>query len=270
MNPKNKKYFIQLKNISFEYTLGNIILNNISFKIEPGKILGIIGPNGGGKSTLLRIISGTLMPSEGEIFVNGDPIRSPLYEMMNMAYISQKDEVQCQLPLKVKDIIRLGHKNISLSKEEEVLSFFNLNGLRSQLFEKLSGGQRQRVLLAKAMATNPDLLILDEPTKGLDSLGQDQLLNLMNKIIEEKPNTSIIIVDHNLNQVIQHSHSILCLNRTHHWHDKKELIDQNIINSVYHCEFEHTLIHESFHDGDLPPHHECNHEPGHHHKKEDE
>jgi zinc transport system ATP-binding protein len=263
----NDQLHISLTDISFEYKENQHILKNISFNIYKNKILGIVGPNGGGKSTLLKIIAGLLPPNSGKIKLNESLVTGPLHERINLAYVSQSDDSLCTLPLKVKDIIKLGQRNQSSNKGiQEILNLFALEEITDQLYFELSGGQKQRVLLAKALAQNPELLILDEPTKGLDSLGQDQLLSLMNKIIKENPHTSIVIVDHNLNQVIKHSDSILCLNRTHHWHDKKELLDQDIINSVYHCEFEHTLIHESNKDEHLPEHHHCDHDHDHHHQ----
>jgi zinc transport system ATP-binding protein len=266
----NQENHLSLDNISFEYNENQPILKNISFKIYKNKILGIVGPNGGGKSTLLKIIAGLVQPSSGEIKIGKSSITCPLHEKINLSYVSQADESLCNLPLKVKDVIKLGQTTKNSQQLKEIIELFALEDVSQQLFSELSGGQRQRVLLGKAMAQCPKLLILDEPTKGLDSLGQDQLLSLMNKIILENPQTSIIIVDHNLNQVIKHSDSILCLNRTHHWHDKKELLNQDIINSVYHCEFEHTLIHETNREEQLPNHHQCEHDHTHDHKKDEE
>lgn len=271
MSLKKQENMISLNNINFNYDEDIPILKDISLKIYPGKILGIVGPNGGGKSTLLKIIAGLFTDYKGTIELNGQTVNGPLHQFLNVAYVPQRDESPCILPLSVLDIIKLGNQKIDIHKLSSIVELFNLRDILESSYNKLSGGQQQRVLLAKALAQGPDLLILDEPTKGLDSLGQDQLLSLMKNIIEEAPSTSIVIVDHNLNQVIKNSDSILCLNRTHHWHDKKELINQDVINSVYHCEFEHKQIHEGHLHHELPPHHQCDeHGPEHaHHSKKD-
>ncbi len=259
-NLKENSY-ISLHNISYEFKRNLPILKDISLEIYKNNILGIIGPNGGGKSTLLKLIAGSIFPTSGDISLNQAKVSLPLYQLINVSYVSQVDEKQCSLPLKVKDILSLG-KSLNHTGDDqlsEVLELFELSKIQDQLFRELSGGQKQRVLLGQAMAKSPDLLILDEPTKGLDNLGQDQLLNSIEKITTGQKNTAIIIVDHNLNQVIKFSDSILCLNRTHHWHDKKELLNQKVLNSIYHCEFEHSRIHEVSKLEKIPPHHYCNH-----------
>ncbi|MBY0416134.1 MAG: ATP-binding cassette domain-containing protein, partial [Bdellovibrionales bacterium] len=130
---------------------------------------------------------------------------------------------------------------------------------------KLSGGEKQRVLIARAMIQKPKLLLLDEPTKGLDSNGQDQLLALI-ETIKKRDNTAVMIVDHNINQIIKSCQNILCLNRHSHWHDHRDFLTKNILEDIYHCEFEHLLIHEkdlehtSDHSVHTNEHHFCNHD----------
>lgn len=253
MNP-----LLKVNKLSFSYLPEEPILSKISFELSCQKSLGIIGPNGGGKSTLLKILAGLLEGAEGEIFWKGQRISDGLNKSARIAYVPQKDNVNSTLPITVRDMIAFGCLPHKVSKKDlnKVLDQMGLTSIQKKLIRELSGGQLQRVQLAKAVIRRPELLLLDEPTKGLDSTGQDQLLELIEQVIIDF-NCSVILVDHNINQVIKHCDQILCLNRTHHWHDKKEMFNKDIMNSVYHCEFEHTLIHENQTDGKLPEHHKC-------------
>ena len=136
-------------------------------------------------------------------------------------------------------------KNIeSIPDNNELLDLVGILHKKDSLISSLSGGEKQRVLLARALINRPKLLLLDEPTKGLDSNGQDQLLAIIEKI-KARDKTAVMIVDHNINQIIRNCHKILCLNRTYHWHNNTDLLTRNILEDVYHCEFEHLLIHEN-------------------------
>src|SRR5690606_15057344 len=147
---------------------------------------------------------------------------------------------------------------------EECLKRVGLSEKRDALMRELSGGQRQRALLARALRLAPKLLVLDEPTAGLDSQGQDQLMLLL-KSLQKDDHTTLVIVDHNITQVLKHADKILCLNRRHHWHERKELLTKNIIEDIYHCEFEHLRLHEAGSQFD-DDHHACTHE--HHHEEQ--
>ncbi|MCO4793494.1 MAG: metal ABC transporter ATP-binding protein [Bacteriovoracaceae bacterium] len=261
------KNILEVKNLSYQYSENDLILSNVSFQLQSNTLLGIIGPNGGGKTTLLRIIAGLIPIQEGEIVWNGKEISKNFHKELRLSYVPQRDTVNTSLPITVKDMIIFGNLPDKVNKRElsKLLEKLGLTKLKDSLIKELSGGQLQRVLLAKALIRRPSVLLLDEPTKGLDSTGQDQLLNLMNTI-QEETECSIILVDHNINQVIKHCDEILCLNRKHHWHDKKELFNTDIMNSVYHCEFEHSLIHENQKDGKVTEHHQCSvHPEGHEH-----
>ncbi len=259
--------FLKVENLTFNYLPEEAILSGISFELAQKKSLGIIGPNGGGKSTLLKILSGLLEGATGEIYWKGKKVDTRLSIDARIAYVPQKDNVNSALPITVKDMVAFGCLPSKVSRNDlnKILEKMGLDKIRNKLIRELSGGQLQRVLLAKAVIRKPEILLLDEPTKGLDSTGQDQLLELIDQVINDYQ-CSVILVDHNINQVIKHCDQILCLNRTHHWHDKKEMFNKDIMNSVYHCEFEHTLIHETQTDGKLPEHHKCSvHGDGHDH-----
>ncbi|MDO9183298.1 MAG: ATP-binding cassette domain-containing protein [Bacteriovorax sp.] len=235
--------------ISFSYNGEAPTLKDISFSLYSGESLGVLGPNGGGKSTLLKIIVGLLKADSGTIFFDEKSSSEfKKYPFEKFSYVPQNSELNTILPVKVSEYMdfakSLYKDDNSLSEIDELLELVGILHKKDSLISKLSGGEKQRVLLARALITNPKLLLLDEPTKGLDSNGQDQLLAIIEKI-KKRDKTAVMIVDHNINQIIRNCHKILCLNRTYHWHDHTDLLTKNILEDVYHCEFEHLLIHEN-------------------------
>lgn len=244
---------IEIKSLSFARENGEQILKDINIELNAGETLGIIGPNGGGKSTLLKIIVGLIKPSAGNINLHNSVL----------GYLPQTQFQQNVLPITIQDALEFSSlKKIGQFNQDEIFNLVGLKKSKNTLMTKLSGGERQRVHLACALINGPDILVLDEPTQGLDSHGQDQLLELIQNI-KTTLKTSVIIVDHNINQLIKYCDKILCLNRTQHWHNHKELLDKKVLESIYHCEFEHILIHESDITKD---HHQCEHDHGHNHK----
>ncbi len=241
---------LKVENLSFAYpdAPSHLILQNISFSLNPGEALGILGPNGGGKSTLLKILVGLLTPLRGNILFNGGLIQN---FRTKIGYVPQIANLNTILPLRVIDLIHLQPEKREHIKD--VIDLVGLNSKEEKLFSELSGGEKKRTSLALALIKAPKILILDEPTAGLDSTGIDQLLSLLTRLQKEF-STSVIIVDHNINQVIKHCDKILCLNQTSHWHNEKDYLTKNILESIYHCEFEHLLIHEK---ENISDHHLC-------------
>jgi zinc transport system ATP-binding protein len=258
--------------ISFEYEKNKPILNNINFTLKHSESLGIIGPNGGGKTTLLKLAAGILKPTSGHIFINGED-QANFNSPYPCSYVPQIIQLNNLLPLRIIDYLNLHliSKQTHSIQIKKLLEMVGLDQKEKTLIRELSGGELQRVILAKALLTNPSYIILDEPTTGLDSKGQGQFLSLIS-FIQKELKIAIIMVDHNINQTIKYCDKILCLNKTFHWHDKKEALTPSIIGSIYHCEFEHLLIHEQL-GGLEHHHHECNdfHNTGHaHDHKKDE
>jgi zinc transport system ATP-binding protein len=235
--------------ISFSYNGEGPTLKDISFSLFSGESLGVLGPNGGGKTTLMKIIVGLLRADSGELFFEGKASNDyKNYPFELFSYVPQNSELNTILPVKVSEYMEfaksLHKKNNSLVDTDELLDLVGILHKKDSLISKLSGGEKQRVLLARALINRPKLLLLDEPTKGLDSKGRDQLLAIIEKI-KTRDKTAVMIVDHNINQIIKNCHKILCLNRTYHWHDHRDMLTKNILEDVYHCEFEHLLIHEN-------------------------
>lgn len=228
---------VEAKNISHNFG-EEALFHDISFELNYGETLGIIGPNGSGKTTLLRILAHLIKPKSGtvEYYPHHDKKEVDNF----ISYVPQRTMFNESLPLTGKDILELHcHDENSI---DETVKLVDMQDKIDRRFSLLSGGEKQRILIAQAIITKPHLLILDEPNKGLDSSGQDQLLSILKKA-QEKTKMGIIMVDHNINQTFNFCQKILCLGKNTHWHDKKELLDQKVLNSIYHCEFEHQIIH---------------------------
>lgn len=252
---------VKIHNLSFSYHENLEVLKDLNLSIKEGEILGVLGPNGGGKSTLLKIIVGLLKPNHGEVLYRGSIERNNI----DMAYLPQKDIGHSSLPITVKELLRVPPLKASANQIKEALEQVDMLDKENRLISELSGGEYQRVLLAKAVLNKPDLIVLDEPTKGLDGKGQDQLLSLIHRIKSDQK-MAILMVDHNIQQVLKHCDRLLCLNKSFHWHDTKELVNKEILEHTYHCEYEHLAIHEMGGDILNHPHEHCTHD----HSKDEE
>lgn len=238
---------LEADKICYSYNGESPTLSNITFSLNIGESLGVLGPNGGGKSTLMKIITGLLTADSGELYFQGKNIKEfKNYPYQLFSYVPQNSELNTILPVKVTEYMNFAralYKDVTPNEIDELLKLVGIYHKKDTLISKLSGGERQRVLIARALIHKPKILLLDEPTKGLDSNGQDQLLSII-ETIKTKDQTAVMIVDHNINQIIRHCSKILCLNRNYHWHDHRDLLTKNILEDIYHCEFEHLLIHE--------------------------
>lgn len=189
-------------------TLGygrKVIQRNLTFQIERGDYFGLVGPNGAGKTTIVRAILGTLKPQAGEIRFHaqgGGAIR--------IGYVPQRDSVNLVLPYTVGEIALMGRYRelglvrrpgaVDVAAVDEALEHVGMHGMRDHPMKELSGGQRQRVLIARALALRPELLILDEPTNGMDLSSKTVILDLITRLHEEGGLT-IIMVSHLLDDV---------------------------------------------------------------------
>lgn len=240
--------FLKVSNLCYSYNNEDLILNNINFTLNKGESLGVLGPNGGGKSTLMKIIAGLIKPQSGSICFKGiEATTLSQYPYHFLSYVPQNQELNTILPVSVSEFLGFSFSHFNIKNpqklESELLELVGMTHKKNSLLSQLSGGEKQRVLIARSMINRPELLLLDEPTKGLDSNGQDALLSIIEDI-KLNHRTAVIIVDHNINQIIKSCQNILCLNRQHHWHDHKDFLTKNILEDIYHCEFEHLLIHE--------------------------
>ncbi|XKM13791.1 zinc ABC transporter ATP-binding protein ZnuC [Orbaceae bacterium ac157xtp] len=192
---------VRLNNISVELN-NQKILNHISFSIERGKIITLLGPNGAGKSTLVKIVLGLLKPTTGEVIKKTG---------LTVGYVPQKLKLDKTLPITVERFIKL---NTSVKSDDIVttLQKVNASNLIHKTMHQLSGGEMQRVLLAQALVKKPDLLVLDEPTQGVDLNGQITLYNLIANA-KNDINCGVLMVSHDLHLVMAKTDEVICLNQ---------------------------------------------------------
>jgi zinc transport system ATP-binding protein len=198
---------LELKNVKFSYLQEIDILKGVSFKIEKGEFVAIVGENGSGKSTLLKCILGLNKVTSGSLELNE-----------RAGYLPQINDIQTNFPATIEEIVLSGTivnnpKKIFYSKQdrlrvEEVLKELDLYDMRKKCFNELSGGQRQRVLIARALCATNNLLILDEPVNGLDPKIVNQIYKLLKKINKEK-NITIIMVSHDIDRSLKYATRVI-------------------------------------------------------------
>ena len=220
---------VSIKNLNYAYEVASTssfsspALDNISFSVNNGDLLGVIGPNGAGKTTLFSCMLGLFKNYRGEIQIFGQDIRKNISVFQSIGYIPQQKSIEQGFPATVQEIVSLGligKKNVSKTSKEKVASALRMVGLSDhsqRRIGELSGGQQQRVLIAKALVHEPRLLILDEPTTGVDVKTQNKFYSLLKNLNQEN-NLSIIWASHDLNAVKKIASKVMCLNRNMFFH----------------------------------------------------
>jgi zinc transport system ATP-binding protein len=229
---------VALRDVSFSYPSGAPVLHDVDLEIPPGQFVGIAGPNGGGKTTLVRLILGLEQPSKGETLLFGSPARD-FGERARLGYLAQRALVGIEAPVTVRELVFAGRvprrgliRPYAAADRAAVLGAIERVGLLERAnvpMRRLSGGQRQRAHIAKALAGEPDLLVLDEPTAGVDADAQESFAALLEELHAEL-GTTILYVSHEFGAV-EHSVERLVLVRGEivfdgppaalpgHWHD---------------------------------------------------
>jgi zinc transport system ATP-binding protein len=222
---------ITLEDVTFGYD-GTPVLTNVNLTIQPRDFVCVLGPNGGGKTTLLKLMLGLIEPQRGTVRVLG---RGPAAARSAIGYLPQHVQLDPQFPANVLDIVlmgRLGRRRAvgpygrgDRAIARHALEEVDVANLRHRPLGSLSGGQRQRVLIARALACQPEVLLLDEPTANLDPAVQDDLYRLLDKLNER---LTILIVSHDIGFVSVFFRSVVCVNRTVHTHAASELTDKRV------------------------------------------
>jgi zinc transport system ATP-binding protein len=198
-------------------------LDNISFTVGKGDFLGIIGPNGAGKTTLFQCMLGIIRDYEGEINLFGFDIKQNKKMLQKIGYVPQKKNVEQTFPATVKEVVSLGVIGMRNSSDyiDKAIDFVELGAYRDKRIGELSEGQQQRAIIAKALVKQPELLILDEPTTGIDSVTQEKFFNLLTKLNKDKGIT-IVWSSHDMNAVERLANRVACIDRKLFFHGQSE------------------------------------------------
>ncbi|MDR3625063.1 MAG: ABC transporter ATP-binding protein [Chlamydiales bacterium] len=207
---------IQTESLSFSYE-DEWILQNVTVSVEANEFIGIIGPNGGGKTTLLKLIMGLLRPTQGSISVLGE---SPKAARKKIAYVPQVMRFDKHFPISVFELVLGGRLSFAPwwggfpEKDKKyalnVLEQVNLIDFKDRPFGTLSGGQAQRALIARALASDPEILLLDEPTASVDVHAEADIYDILIKL---KNNKTILMVTHDLKAIMKHVQRIFCVQK---------------------------------------------------------
>lgn len=216
------KAIVELKDISLKYSNGVTALDGINLDINQKDLIALIGPNGAGKSTLLKIILGLIKPTSGTIklFGSTDLTKNLKY----VGYIPQSAQARDpNLPFSVYETVMLGRtpivglfhgiKDLDKQKVEETLKTFGIYELKDRKIGQLSGGQSQRVFLAKAMVAEPKLLLLDEPTSGVDATSKKEFYSILDRLNKERGIT-VVLSSHDIGVITKIANRVLCINRS--------------------------------------------------------
>ena len=228
-----KNYEIILENICFAYKQRNI-LEDVNLVIQKGEFASIVGPNGGGKTTLLKLILGLIKPDRGTIRIFN---KSPDKVRHKIGYMPQYAHIDMNFPASVMDVVlmgRLGKRNLWFSGKDrakalESIDQVGMNAFTKTGFNELSGGQKQRILIARALCSSPDILLLDEPTANVDHQTEENLLSILQKLNEK---ITILLVSHDLGFVSKYVKSVICVNLNVVIHPTT-LVNGELIKNIY-------------------------------------
>ncbi len=231
------KEVVRLEDVWVQYN-GVPILEGINLAIEQDDFLGIIGPNGGGKTTLLKIILGLISPSRGKVSVLGKP---PEKSRSKIGYVPQHNLFDRDFPINVGDVVLMGRYGKSglfrrYSSEDrratqDALQTVGMLDYKERQMGKLSGGELQRIFIARALVAEPKLLLLDEPTASVDPAMQTEFYELLEKL---KKQMAIVLVSHDISAISIYVDKLACLNRQLHYHGSKEITPE-ILEATYKC-----------------------------------
>ncbi|RJP17743.1 MAG: metal ABC transporter ATP-binding protein [Candidatus Abyssobacteria bacterium SURF_5] len=218
---------LEVRNLTVKYN-DHVILNNLNYYVKPGEIVAIIGPNGSGKTTMLKALLG-LIPYQGKVLIFG---RAPKFALNEIGYVPQRFDFDKTFPLTVSEF--LGFVRLTTPQwREEVLHEVGVTHFLDKRIGELSGGQMQRTLIAKALLKEPKLLLLDEATSGVDMAAEMTFFELVEHL-NKTHNLTIMLISHEVNMVYSFATQILCLNRDLVCDGRpKEAITKEVLQKLY-------------------------------------
>lgn len=227
---EGQKVQISVKGVEYNYDFTKV-LSDITFEIKQGDFLAILGPNGSGKTTLVKLIIGLLPLIKGEIILFGQTLRT-FTQWRNLGYVPQNaTHIDLFFPASVKEVVGMGLLSGKkfprfISKKDDALidqalEKVDMTGYKNQRIGKLSGGQQQRVFIARAVVNQPEILILDEPTAGVDAVTQTHFYDMLNSL-NKLHGITIVLITHDIGVVTKYVTKVACLNQTLAFHGTHE------------------------------------------------
>ncbi len=233
---------IETHNLNFSYDRQPVI-SGVNLKIQSGDFMAMIGPNGGGKTTLLKLMLGLLKADSGSIRIFGKPPKEVSYRI---GYVPQDIHINQNFPISSSDVVLMGKlkpgKGWSRHAKEDridalqALERVGIGKYSNRRIGELSVGQKQRVFIARALVTDPDILFLDEPTASIDTKGQNEFYAILKELNQK---ITIIVVSHDLMVISRYVKSVACVNQSLHYHGDAELTGE-MIEMMYDCKIEDT------------------------------
>jgi ABC-type Mn2+/Zn2+ transport system ATPase subunit len=239
MNPETVIAFNQV-NVSYPETVG---LQDVTFEVLKGDFLAIIGPNGSGKTTLLRTVLGLVRPISGAVSVLGATGAGLAHVRRRIGYVPQRKPLDARFPVSVSDVALMGcYSSLGLLRQpsredrkrtESALEAVGLSHLARHVAGHLSGGQQQRLLIARALVQNPAILLLDEPTSGVDVASQRSIIQLVRRLHDDRGLTTLLVT-HDINEVLPCLDKVMYLNRRiHAFGTCREVLSRKTLEELY-------------------------------------
>ena len=227
---------------------GHTVLEKITFSLNEKMFLGVVGPNGAGKTTLLRVVLGLVRPGRGTVRVMGMTPGELKHELHHIGYMPQQVIFDPLFPVSVYDVVMMGRaccigtlrfpKKVDKEAVLDSIEMVGLEGLERRPIGELSGGEQKRAFLARALCRETHVLLLDEPTAGLDLPAQQQFMELLVRL-KKQMGLSVIFVSHDVNVLARFADEMVCINRTMHLHGKpQEVLGSEKLKEAYRCEFD--------------------------------
>jgi zinc transport system ATP-binding protein len=230
---------IEIKDLFFGYN-GHEVLKDVNLIVHEGEFLALIGPNGGGKTTLLKLMLGLLEPHRGTVRVFG---QLPRYVSHRMGYVPQDIHLNRDFPVSALDVVLMGrltygkgwsrHSRRDRTAARKALEKMGMGDHSHRRISELSGGERQRILIARALVSEPELLLLDEPTANIDTPNQTEFYSLLKDL---NPTVTILMVSHDLITVSSYVKSVACVNQFVYLHDEAKATEEML--AMYQCPVE--------------------------------
>jgi zinc transport system ATP-binding protein len=249
---------VRVDDLSFHYGEKNV-LEHVNMEIKQGSFLGLVGPNGSGKSTLIKCILGLQKPQQGSVYLFGEKVNK-FNDWDKIGYVSQKaNSFNSAFPATAFEVVSMGlfgkiglFRFLKSSDKQKVwaaLKSVNMETFAGRNIGELSGGQQQRIFIARALVSEPDLLILDEPTVGVDVESSASFYKMLKQLHQDK-NITLVLVTHDVGVMTDYVTDVACLNKHIHFHGNTQEFEESSLDNIsaFYGHHVHVLHHDHEHD----------------------